>query len=416
MMEKRELEGSEKRKGDSGRLKKLLPLVAVFTIIISTTVLAYMGVNFNFLNYLNERNIANESLIGDIGVDDYIYNIDKEIANENGVLHVKQAIMDKDTIFLYRSFEGNEDIDFTGENRFYSFKGDVYNKQWFSEDEVARKKLMDEYAESEIEVVEKGSTVYINGIELRIIKGNPRIIEVDKNKMDLVFSYNMGEYLREFEGFIGSEMTFHFKDLGYYKTYPMTSDDGEDIHVISDRFVPLVKGNWEGSIKLHGKLLPTKAYKIDEEIDYSIKDGTEVKIKITDIEISNISLKINGECEKIEDVDIVSQLIFEHTDEQSEIDRNLVRSGDIKLKHKNGEITQAVTNIILSCSEEGKITVERSFDSPINLEKLKSINIWGKDIELSNFTPPIASSINNTILIGEMLHFRKIDYNKFNKF
>ena len=46
---------------------------------------------------------------------------------------------------------------------------------------------MDEYEESQIEVVEKGSTVYINGIELRIMKGNPRIIEMDKNKMDLVF-------------------------------------------------------------------------------------------------------------------------------------------------------------------------------------------------------------------------------------
>lgn len=383
LMEKRELEGSEKRKGNSGRLKKLLPLVAVFTIIISTTVLAYMGVDFNFLKYLNEKNIANESLIGDIGVDDYIYNIDKEIANENGILYVKQAIMDKDTIFLYMSFEGKEDIDFTGGNRHYSFKGDVYNKQWFSEDEVERKRLMDEYAESEIEVVEKGSTVYINGAELKITNGNPRVIEVDKNKMDLVFSYNVGEYLEKFEGFIGSEMTFRFKDLGYYKTYPITSDDGRNINVVSDRFVPLVKGNWEGNIKLGGKLLPTKTYKIDEEIDYSIKDGTEVKIKITDIGISNFSLKINGECEKIEDVDKVSQLIFEHTDEQSEIDRNLVRSGDIKLKHKNGKIIQAVTNIILlSSSEDGKITVERSFDSPINLEKLKSIIIWGEEIEL----------------------------------
>ena len=148
LMEKRELEGSEKRKGNSGRLKKLLPLVAVFTIIISTTVLAYMGVDFNFLKYLNEKNIANESLIGDIGVDDYIYNIDKEIANENGILYVKQAIMDKDTIFLYMSFEGKEDIDFTGENRHYSFKGDVYNKRWFSEDEVEGRRLMAEYAES----------------------------------------------------------------------------------------------------------------------------------------------------------------------------------------------------------------------------------------------------------------------------
>ncbi|WP_353093142.1 hypothetical protein [Tissierella praeacuta] len=382
LIEKRELEISEKRKGNPGRLKKLLPLVAVFTIIISTTALAYTGVDFSFLKYLNEKNIVNESLIGDIGVDDYIYNIDKEIANKNGILHIKQVIMDEDTIFLYMSFEGKEDIDFTGKNRYYSFKGDVYNKQWFSEDEVERKKLMDEYAESEIEVVEKGSAVYIDGIELRIMKGNPRIIKVDKNKMGLVFSYNMREYLEEFEGFIGSKMTFCFKDLGYYKTYPMTSDDGKDINVISDRFVPLVKGNWEGNIKLDGKLLPTKTYKIDEEIDYSIKDGTEVKIKITDIGISNFSLKINVECEKNEDVDIVTQLIFEHTDQQSKIDGNVVRSGDIKLKHKNDKITQAVTNIILSYSEDGRITVERSFDSPINLEELKSIIIWGKEIKL----------------------------------
>lgn len=339
LMEKRELEGIKKRKVNSKGLKKLLPLVAVFTIIISTTVLAYMGVDFNFLKYLNEKNIVNKRLIGDIDVDEYIYNIDKEIVNENGVLHLKQAIMDKDIIFIYMSFEANEDIDFTGENRYYSFKGDVYNKQWFSEDEAERKKLMNKYAESQIEVVEKGSTVYINGIELRIMKGNPRIIEVDKNKMDLVFSYNMGEYLEEFEGFIGSEMIFHFKDLGYYKTYPLTSDDGEDFNTISDRFVPLLKGDWEGNIKLDGKLLPTKTYKIDEEIDYSIKDGSEVKIKIKDIGISNFSLKINGECEKNEDVEIVTQLFFEHTDEQLKFDRNLVRSGDIKLKHKNGNIT-----------------------------------------------------------------------------
>ena len=178
----------------------------------------------------------------------------------------------------------------------------------------------------------------------------------------------MGEHLEEFGGFIGNEMIFHFKDLGYYKTYPMTSDDGEDFNVISDRFVPLVKGDWEGKIKLDGKLLPTKTYNIDEEIDYRIKDGTEVKIKITDIEISNVSLKINGECEK---------------DDQTKIDRILVRSRyeDIKLKHKNGKTTQAVTNRILG-SVDGKITVEGSFDSPINLEELKSIIIWGEEIEL----------------------------------
>lgn len=382
LIEKKELEGREKGKENSKKLRKLLPLVAVFTIIISTTALAYMGVDFNFLKYLNEKNIANESLIGDIGVDDYIYNIDKKIVNENGVLHLKQAIMDRDTIFVYMNFKGKENIDFTGENRYYSFKGNVYNKQWFSEDETERKRLMEEYKKGGIEVVEKGSTVYINGIELKIIKGNPRIIEVDKNEMDLVFSYNVGEYLEEFGGFIGSEMTFHFKDLGYYKIYPITSDDGEDINIISDRFVPLVKGNWRGSIKLDGKLIPTKTYEIDKEIDYSMKDGTEVKVKITDIGISNFSLKINMACEKIEDVDKVTQLIFEHTDEQPGIDRNIIRSGDVKLKHKNGEITQAVTNIILSYSEDGKMAVERGFDSPINLEELKSIIIWGEEIGL----------------------------------
>jgi len=106
---KRELEVSKKSKRIPERLKKLLPLVAVFTIIISTTKLAYMGVDFNFLKYLNERNIASESLIGDIEIDDYIYNIDKKIANENGVLRVKQAIMDKDTI---------EWEDYTGSNKY----------------------------------------------------------------------------------------------------------------------------------------------------------------------------------------------------------------------------------------------------------------------------------------------------------
>ena len=382
LFKKRELEKMEKQEENTGRLKKLLPLVAVFTIIISTTAFAYMGVDSIFLKYLNGRNIVNENLVGDIGIDNYIYNIDKEIENENGVLYIKQAIMDENKIFIYMSFVGKEDIDFTGANREYSFKRNVYNKQWYSEDEVERDKLMDEYQriqdEGKLKVVEKGSTVNINGIELGKGMVKQKILEVDKNRINLVFSYDIGE---ELEAFIGGEMRFHFRDLGYYKTYQVTLDNGEVANIISDKFVPLVKGDWKGDIKLYGKLLPTKTYNIDKEIKYSTKDGTDAKIKITDIEISNVSLKINGECENNKDVDVITRLI---TEQAKRSDENPSRSGDIKLKNKSGKITQAVidTAILSSSIENGKITVERSFDSPINLKELKSIIIWGEEIEL----------------------------------
>ncbi len=351
LMEKRKMERNEK-KSRFKDMRKVASIAAAFVIVVSSTVLAYKGINFNFLKFLNKNNIATEKYIGDLDIDEYIYNIDKEVVSEGGKLFINQAIMDKNIIYIYMNFESTNGVKFE-DDKMYSFKANVY-------DEETR------------EITENNTSGSVDDIDLTMVMGNPRVIGVNDNKLDLVFSYDMSKDASGFKGFIGSKVKFDFKDLGYYEKYETKADDGEVISIITSDFKPIIEGNWKTEFKLGGKLLPTKKYKLNEEVKYT-SENKDANLVFEKVEISNLSLKLNIKNTATKDVDIIIDLILE---------KDNSKTGDIQLKTKDGTIIGTKFVEMLTYSETEGLIIDRQFSEPINIEALQSIIVWGEEIKL----------------------------------
>lgn len=375
LREKRKMEKNDNIFVNKNRFKKALPIAAALTVVVSSTIMAYKGVNFNFLNFLRERNVVTENLVGDLDIDEYVNNIEKEVAGGKGNLVIDQSIMDKDTVLVYMTLESKGDIKYDEEN-YYSFKADEYDQKWYSEDSEERSKSMDAYANGEFNLVQKGSTIKINGEESTLIKGNPRVIGVDGNKINLVFTHSVSE--EGFKGFDGSTVDFDLKDFGYYKVFETVADDGEKIRIVSDEFVSVVDGNWSGSFKLEGKSLPVETHTLNSQGEFKTRDGEKINALVKDVEISNLSLKVKLQSEKAEDIEVMTNLIFENTEDGE------VKKGDVKLKNRNGQIveTKMIMSGMLTSSEDGEVELNRNFNNPINLKEVEAIIIWGQEFKL----------------------------------
>lgn len=313
-------QNENKRQRGFTPVKHLRPAI-LFAILIgclTTTAFAaaYMGLDEAFLKFLKPVNHEQAQYLSNGA-----YVIDKQVANENGSLTIKQVIGDSNLTYIL--------MDFTAP------KGTVLN--------AAR------YRFEDIMINTKNQRFYSIGFKV-LDDGNP-----NDNKISLVMS------IMAKNSIAGQTVHFNFKDLQAADPLPGI-------------FKTVIPGSWETAFKLDFKEY-SNLYQIDQNI---IMFGYRAVLKT--ISISPISITLQIESRSLKEINEAAGRLKEIGVNKYLDDYPIT----INYKDGTSDTTGIFTGMYLGDYIIDQMITIKNFENVINDKEIASIVFFDKEIPINN--------------------------------
>ncbi|WNX29170.1 hypothetical protein [Brevibacillus laterosporus] len=292
-------------------------LSAVLLVCLTTTAfaVAYMGLDKTFLKFLNPVNNEQAQYLSSGA-----YVVDKQVANENGTLTIKQVIGDSNLTYILMDFTAPE--------------GTVLN--------AARYRFWETMIRSGLGGYSIGYTV--------LDDGNP-----NDNKISLIMN------IQTKKSIAGQTLHFEFKDL-------QAADPGPK-GLFNETLIP---GSWETAFKLDFKDY-SNLYQIDQNITMF---GYRAVLKTISVSPISISLKIesNSLNEILEAAGSLKKI-----GENESLD-----NFPITINYKDGtsETTRIFTGLTSGNHITGEMLTIKKFKNVINDKEIASIVFFDKEIPI----------------------------------
>ncbi len=300
-------------------VKRLRPavLAAVLMVCLTTTALAaaYMGLDEAFVKFLNPANTEQVEYLSNGA-----YVVDKQVANENGMLTIKQVIGDSNLTYILMDFTAPE--------------GTVLN--------AARYRFEDTMITTDQNFHSTGFKLLDDGIP-------------NDNKISLVMSTMTNNSIA------GQTVQFKLKDLEAADPFPGI-------------FETVIPGSWETTLKLDFKEY-SNLYQIDQNMTMF---GYEAVLKTISVSPISISLKIESRSLK-EINEAVGGL--KEIGENEYLDSYPIT---INYKDGTSETTSIFTGLAWSNYLSDQLLTIKMFENVINDKEIASIVFFDKEIPINN--------------------------------
>lgn len=294
-------------------------LSAVLMVCLTTTAFAaaYIGLDKTFLKFLNPVNNEQAQYLSNGA-----YVVDKQVANENGSLTIKQVIGDSNLTYILMDFTATE--------------GTVLNAERYR------------FGETMIQSDLGGYSIGYNVLD----DGNP-----NDNKISLIMN------IQTKKSIAGQTLHFIFKDL-------QAADPGP-VGLFNETVIP---GSWETAFKLDFKEY-SNLYQIDQNITMF---GYRAELKTISISPISISLKIESSS--------LDKIFEAAGDLKKIGDNESLDDFPITINYKDGtsETTRIFTGSASGDLLTGQMFTIKRFKNVINDKEIASIVFFDKEIPINN--------------------------------
>jgi len=301
-------------------VKRLRPVVlaAVLMVCLTTTAVAaaYMGLDKAFLKFLNPLNDEQAKYLSNGA-----YVVDKQVANEDGILTIKQVIGDSNLTYILMDFTAPE--------------GTVLN--------AARYRFLDTFMSN------TGQNSRSTGFNV-LDDENP-----NDNKISLVMSIFTKNSIA------GQTVRFIFNDLQAADPLPGI-------------FETVLSGPWETTFKLDFKEY-SNLYEVDQKVDMF---GYEAVLK--SISVSPIAISLKIESGFLKGINEASGG-FKEIGENEYLDNYPIT---INYKDGTSETTSIFTGLTVTDNLIDEIFSVKTFENVINDRAIASFVFFDKEIPISN--------------------------------
>jgi len=307
------------RKGVSARRSRFAVMAALLTVLLTTTALAaaYRGLDETFLKFLGPATPEQAAYLSNGA-----YTIDKQVANEEGTLILKQAIGDGNLAYILMDFIAPEGTALNAARYRFENPNTTTNESFHG----TGFKLLDD--------------------------GNP-----NDNKISMVMSVMTENSLE------GQTARFRFTNLQEADPFPGI-------------FKTVIAGAWEAEFKLDFKAY-SSLYQPNRKIDLY---GYEAVLKSVSVSPISIALKIESDFAK-EIGEAARERRESAQDEETDEYPITIRYAD-----GTSETTGVFSGLHLSDLLSRQILTIKTFDKVINDKEISSIVFFGAEVPIDNRT------------------------------
>lgn len=310
----------ESRRSFSWRhLRPAMLVAAVMIFVLTTTAYAgsYLGLDVKWLGFLNPSN-NEQGLYLDHGA----YAVNKQAANNNGIVEVKQIIGDSHLIYILMDFTAPEGIALNAQR--YRFETSLSQRT-------------------------PGSSSSSYGYTL-LEDDNP-----NDNKISLVMSC-----LQKDNKLMGQDVILTVSNLEEADVYP-------------DQYETLIPGSWTIQFKMDYTNMST-TYPVNKAVSLYGYEGS-----LSSLSISPIAITIKVTSAHVKEISAAASQSFREIGPNEYSDHYPVT---IKYKDGTSETTAVFNGMSIGDLLDDTITVVKTFTPIINNKKIESIVFFDEEIDL----------------------------------
>ncbi|RCX22562.1 hypothetical protein DFP94_101142 [Fontibacillus phaseoli] len=316
-------------KGEQAEKRMPIPWRHVRTAMLATAMMigfitttayaaAYFGLDMKFLNFLKPSDSEQERYL-----QNGAYVVNKQVANKNGTLEIKQIIGDGHLIYILMDFTAPEGTVLNAER--YRFEGDL---DWDSAGSSS--------AGYDFALLDDGNS--------------------EDNKISLVMSYLVTDQTAP-----GQEVTLLVENLEGAEAFP-------------DEYETVISGSWETRLKLDYKNISTQ-HRVDKKLTLYGYEATWSSISVSPI---SVTLKVSSTFTK--------QISEAASESWKEIGLNEYSDHyPMIIRYQDGtsETTSVFTGMVVADHLSETITIVKTFTPLINDKQIETIEFFGTVIPMN---------------------------------